>query len=76
MPSGVTHYLHDADIRIKDPSYRLSQDEMLSGIISELERGKIPQSSGVTINFHPRWLGVIALLVLALAYLAFSRSAA
>ena len=76
LPSGVAHYLHDADIRIKDPLYRLSQDEMLSDIISELERGRIPQSSGVTIHFHPRWLGVIALLVLALAYLVFIRSAA
>jgi hypothetical protein len=49
LPSQVTHYLHDADLRIKNEKYRSAQDEMISNIISDLERGIIPQSAGTTI---------------------------
>ena len=69
LPNGVMHYLHDADTRIKDPSYRDAQDEMIRGIISDLESGFVPESTGRTISFHPRWLGVIALALLAALYL-------
>ena len=62
------HYLHDADLRAKDPDYRLAQDEMLNGIISDLERGSVPQSTGAILSFHPRWIGVAALFVLAVVY--------
>lgn len=65
LPIQVMHYLHDGDVRIKDPEFRLTQDEMLNGIIADLERGAIPPSMGVTVPFHPRWLGAAALVVLA-----------
>jgi hypothetical protein len=73
LPPQVMHYLHDADIRIKDPEYRKSQDEILAGIISELESGIVPASTNTTLSFHPRWLGAIALVVLAVIYLAVLR---
>ena len=76
LPSGVLHYLHDADIRIKDPSYGESQNQMISGIISELESGNVPESTGVTFSIHPRWLGAIALVLATVAWLVISRSAA
>lgn len=70
IPPQVMHYLHDADIRIKDPTYRESQDEMIAGIISDLEAGIVPTSPGATLSFHPRWLGAIALVVIAIIYWA------
>ena len=73
LPPQVMHYLHDADIRIKDPEYRKSQDEMMVGIISELEADTVPASASTTLSFHPRWLGAIALAVLAIIYLAVFR---
>src|SRR5687768_10077257 len=57
LPAQVMHYLHDADIRVKDPERRLAQDEMLNGIIADLEQGNAPLSAGTTLSFHPRWLG-------------------
>lgn len=73
LPPHVMHYLHDADIRIKDPEYRASQDEMMAGIISDLESGIVPASTSTTLSFHPRWLGAIALVVLVIVYLAVFR---
>jgi hypothetical protein len=66
LPSQVMFYLHDADIRVRDPEYRKDQDEALDGIILSLERGIVPMSSsGGSLSFHPRWLGVTALVILA-----------
>lgn len=65
LPSQAMHYLHDADVRIKEPEYGEFQDEMLSRIISELESGILPASTTTTLSFHPRWLGAIALCVVA-----------
>ena len=69
LPPQVMHYLHDADIRIKDPEYRAFQDEMIACIISDLESGIVPASTSTTLSFHPRWLGAIALAVLVIIYL-------
>ena len=65
LPPQVMHYLHDADIRIKDPDYRAAQDEMIDGVISDLEAGIVSAPIGTTVSFHPRWIGVAALVVLA-----------
>ena len=73
LPPQVMHYLHDADIRMKDPEYRVSQDEMIAGVISDLESGIVPASTSTTLSFHPRWLGAIALVVLAIIYLVVFR---
>jgi len=73
LPPLVMHYLHDADIRIKDPEYCRPQDEMMARIISEFESGIVPVSVSTTLSFHPRWLGAIALIVLAIIYLAVFR---
>jgi len=70
LPPKVMHYLHDADIRIKDPDYKKAQDEMIAGVISDLESGVIPSSTGRSLLFHPRWIGVTALVVLAILYMA------
>ena len=71
VPAQVWHYLNDADIRVKEPEYRLAQDGMLTDIIVSLERGEVPESAGGNIAFNPRWLGVLALLVVAILYWAF-----
>jgi len=76
LPPQVMHYLHDADIRVKDPEYRASQDEMIAGIISDLESGIVPASTSTTLSSHPRWLGAIALVALAIIYLVVSGDAA
>ena len=73
LPSGVMHYLHDADTRIKDPAYRDYQNEMINQIISDLESGAIPPSNSVTISFRSRWIGAIALVVIALILVAITR---
>jgi hypothetical protein len=73
LPPQVIHYLHDADIRIKDPEYRASQDEMIAGIIADLESGIVPASTSTTLSFHPRWLGAIVLVVVAIIYLVVFR---
>ena len=59
LPAQVRHFLNDADIRIKDAEYRNTQDETLSEIIAELERGVIPASSGLDITVRPQWLVAI-----------------
>lgn len=68
LPAGVLHYLHDADIRVKDAQYRISQDEMLGNIVSDLERGIIPESTCASLSLHPRLLGAAALVLLAALY--------
>src|SRR5687768_10975241 len=68
LPAAVTHYLHDADVRMKDVQYRMAQDEVLGEIISALERGILPESKDVTLAVHPRWLGAAALVLLATLY--------
>jgi len=73
LPPQVMHYLHDADIRISDSEYRKSQDEMMTGIISDLESGIVPASISTTLLLHPRWLGAISLVFLAIIYLAVFR---
>lgn len=55
LPAEVSHYLHDADIRIKDPAYRKQQDEMIARIISSLDGGRIPPSRYVRLSV-PLWL--------------------
>ena len=65
LPEEVWHYLHDADIRAKDPERREQQDRMLGEIIASLERGNIPESPSVTVSVRPRWLGALALLLVA-----------
>ena len=65
LPAQVMHYLLDADLRVKDSEYRSVQNEMLNGIIADLERGYVPEPLGTTLSFHPRWLGVAALVVIA-----------
>lgn len=65
LPPQVMFYLHDADIRVKDPAYRKDQDDALDEIIASLERGIVPEPTSRTLAFHPRWLGAIALVILA-----------
>lgn len=42
LPHFVWHYLDDADIGLKDPAYKASQDKRIETIISALERGDVP----------------------------------
>lgn len=70
LPPQVMHYLHDADIRIKDLEYRTSQDQMIANVISDLESGIVPASTDTAISLHPHWLVAIVLVVLATAYFA------
>jgi hypothetical protein len=64
-------YLHDADLRVKDSEYRTAQDEALDQIIVSLENGLVPESSGgLSLSLHPRWLGAVALVVVAIVYWA------
>jgi len=73
LPPQVMFYLHDADIRMKDSNYRKTQDEALDEVISCLESGIIPESRTGDISLHPRWLGAVALVVLAVIFYWFVR---
>ena len=66
MPEQVWHYVHDADLRIKDSEYRKTQDEVLEGIIASFERGIVPESTGVTYRVRLRSIAVVALTVTAI----------
>lgn len=65
LPPHVMHYLHDADIRLRDPEYRKEQDRVLAEFIASLEQGIVPESSGRTIVLRTRWLVAASLLILA-----------
>ena len=65
LPAQLWHYLHDADIRVREPAYRAAQDEMINELISNLERGHVPASTGRTFSIDPRWLGATALALMA-----------
>jgi hypothetical protein len=69
LPPQVMFYLHDADLRVKDPEYRVAQDEALDEIIVSLENGAVPEpGGGLSFSFHPRWLGAVGLAVLAIIF--------
>ena len=42
IPHFLWHYLADADIRLKDPEYRESQQSIVEEILGFLESGEIP----------------------------------
>jgi hypothetical protein len=66
----VIHYVHDADLRIRDPAYRAMQDRMMGEIIAALESGRLPGPTGTPFSVHPRWLGAAALIVVAILHWA------
>lgn len=68
LPPQVMFYLHDARIRVREPEYRIAQDEMIGDVIASLERGVVPAPTTREITIHPRWLGVLALIVLAVVW--------
>ncbi len=57
----IWRYLHDADIRLRDPDYRGTQEALLDVIIADLERGVLPSSDSISIPL--RW-PLVALLFL------------
>ena len=61
-------YLHDANIRLRNAEYRAMQDEMIGEVIASLENGVIPAQLTRSFTVHPRWLGVLALIVLAVMW--------
>lgn len=68
LPSQVMFYLHDANIRLRDADYRAMQDEMIGEVIASLESGVVPAQLTRSLTVHPRWLGVLALIVLAVVW--------
>jgi hypothetical protein len=46
VPHAVWHYLSDADIRLKSPSYHQEQTLQLMEIVHILERGEVPKTDG------------------------------
>jgi hypothetical protein len=66
LPEEVWHFLHDADLRVKDPQHKQMQDQMIKEIIADLENGVVPAPRGVAISVHPRWIGVAGLVLVAL----------
>lgn len=44
LPKMVMFYLHDADIRLRDAEYRLTQDDAIDALIADLERGRLPDT--------------------------------
>ncbi|HEU0154168.1 MAG TPA: hypothetical protein VFQ84_12575 [Arenimonas sp.] len=63
MPEEVWHFLHDADIRAKDPRFREIQIQMIHELIQELENGIVPEPRGATLTVRPRSLLVVAALL-------------
>lgn len=65
LPPSVMHYLHDADIRITDSSYRRSQDSALSEVIAMLESGSVPRTSSMDISFLVGCIAIVLLFAIA-----------
>lgn len=71
LPEAVWHYLHDADLRAKDPRYRQMQDQALDEVIADLERGVVPIVRSATVTLRPRWVGaaVVAFVCLLMYWM-------
>jgi|APLak6261664116_1056043.scaffolds.fasta_scaffold80877_1 hypothetical protein len=74
LPHQVVHYLHDADIRVKDEEYRENQNQFMLELIRQLEQGVLPQSSGFFLNLGGykihlhRWLLTALVLLCGLIW--------
>ena len=68
LPIQVMHFVHDADVRARDPEYRENQEDVMRDIIDELERGTLPRSRGLTISFTTR--GFIAFVIAFIVVMA------
>lgn len=64
LPRIVMFYLHDADIRLREPEYRITQDEQLDLLIMQLEQGQMPTETSAGCAIALGWLGAGALLAL------------
>ncbi|HUD42802.1 MAG TPA: hypothetical protein VMR06_12500 [Dokdonella sp.] len=58
----IWHYLHDADIRLRDRAYCVAQEARLDTIITDMERGVLPASGRVSVVLP--WPVVAALVVI------------
>jgi hypothetical protein len=45
LPHFVHHYLTDADIRSREPEYRVIQQELILPVVVALEEGRVPPSA-------------------------------
>jgi hypothetical protein len=66
LPALVMHFMHDADIRVKDQELRKSQVAAVREVITRLERGDVPADQGITVRVSGRGAMIGAgLLVIA-----------
>ena len=74
LPIQVMHFVHDGDIRARDPDYRQRQERVMRGLISALEQGTVPQRSGLTLTFTTRGLAIsVFILAVVIVLLVSSR---
>ena len=66
LPPTVTHFMHDADIRVRDEALHSAQLSEIRHVISCLERGEVPEVRSTTIPVTLRG-GIIAAGVLIIA---------
>ena len=72
LPEEVWHFLHDADTRLKDPEFGLTQSTMSRAIVGDLESGIIPEPRGSHVSVDFRWLIVAGASVAAVAFAWFA----
>jgi hypothetical protein len=66
LPPLVMHFMHDADIRIKDSAFRDAQLSAIREVIWNLERGTVPQAHGANVRLSVRGAIIgIGLIVIA-----------
>jgi len=69
LPKIVMFYLHDADIRLREPAYRAMQEEQIDALIEQLERGCLPAAThdGCAISLGTLGAGALVVLMALLA---------
>ena len=50
LPVEIMHYVHDADIRVREPDYAASQNRAMESFIQHLEAGVVPGGEMASLN--------------------------
>ena len=84
LPVEVLHFIHDADVRVRDPEHAASQNQVMEGFIRDLESGVLPRGNmavlsidlpgrTLTLSSSPLLLVSLGLLLFTVAALLIAR---
>jgi hypothetical protein len=64
LPVQILHFIVDADIRGRDPEYRVWQEGIMRELLEASEQGTMPPGRGLTISGSPRMIAWCLLVLL------------